>query len=266
MANEDFASDLQNVKELKKLILQVGHDTHEGHIPSAFSILDILYVLYHGILNIDPKNPKKEDRDYLIVSKGHSAVGIYAILADAGFFPKTELSTFAKFHSILGGHPDCNKVPGVEASTGSLGHGLPIAVGMAMGVSYKNDTQRVFCIIGDGEANEGSVWEAITLAGQHKLKNLICIVDYNHSLERSIAWGDLEEKFSSFGWETCSIDGHNHKELREKLSSKNHEKPFVIIANTIKGKGCPSIENNPAWHHRAPNDEELEMLIKELEA
>lgn len=262
---DNFAEDLQNVKELKKLILNVGHDTHEGHIPSAFSILDILYVLYNGILNVDPSNPKKEDRDYLIVGKGHSAIGIYAVLADKGFFPKTELRTFGKFNSILGGHPDYNKVPGVEASTGSLGHGLPIAVGMAMGLSYKNNSQRVYCIIGDGETNEGSVWEAITLAGQHKLSNLTCIFDYNHSLEKSISWGVMEEKFRAFGWDTCNVDGHNHKELRDVLSFKTRNKPLAVIANTIKGKGCPTIENNPAWHHRAPNDEELVMLMKELE-
>lgn len=254
----------KNVKEIKRRILQVAHDTHEGHVPSAFSILDILYVLYDGILNVDPANPNKEDRDYLIVSKGHSAVGIYAILEERGFFPKGELDSFAKYGSILGGHPDRNKVPGVEASTGSLGHGLPMAVGMAMGLGYKNDTQRVFCIVGDGELNEGSMWEAVILAGQHACSNLVCIVDYNHSLDRSIQWGDLVRKFEAFRWSALAIDGHNHEDIKKALSLTDRKQPLAIIANTVKGNGCPSMENNPAWHHRSPSDEELAQFMKEL--
>ena len=255
----------ERICELKKIILQTAYETHEGHVPSAFSILDILYVLYHSVLKIDPNNPKLKDRDYLIVSKGHSAVGIYAILADCGFIGFDELKTFGKYNSRLGGHPDFNKVPGIEASTGSLGHGLPIAVGMAMGLSYRNDEQKVFCIVGDGELNEGSMWEALTLAGQHKLKNLICIVDYNHSLERSIAWGRLDKKIGEFGWDTDTVDGHDHAALYAALTQP-HEKPLAIIANTIKGKGCPSMEQDPAaWHHRAPKAEELEKLLEELE-
>ena len=252
------------VKEIKRRILQVSHDTHEGHVPSAFSILDILYVLYDEVMNVDPSNPEKEDRDYLIVSKGHSAVGIYAVLEEKGFIPRGELDSFAKFGSILGGHPDRNKVPGVEASTGSLGHGLPMAVGMAMGLGYKNNSQRVFCIAGDGELNEGSMWEAVILAGQHACSNLVCIVDYNHSLDRSIIWGELVGKFQAFGWDAISIDGHDHEELKKALSITDQKKPLAIIANTIKGNGCPSMENNPAWHHRSPGDEELAQFIKEL--
>lgn len=255
----------EQIKKLKKIILQTAHETHEGHIPSAFSILDILYVLYHSVLKVDPHNPKLKDRDYLIVSKGHSSIGIYAILADCGFFSFDELKTFGKYNSRLGGHPDFNKVPGIEASTGSLGHGLPIAVGMAMGLSYCNDNQKVFCIIGDGELNEGSIWEALTLAGQHKLKNLTCVVDYNHSLEKSIVWGRLDKKIGEFGWDTDIVDGHDHEALYATFN-KPHEKPLAIIANTIKGKGCLSMEQDPAaWHHRAPNDEELFKLVEELE-
>ena len=254
----------KKIKDMKRKILEIAYETHEGHIPSAFSILDILYVLYESILNIDPKNPNKEDRDYLIVSKGHSAIGIYTILAEKGFFLEEELGTFGKFHSKLGGHPDKNFVPGIEASTGSLGHGLPIALGIAMGLGYKNSNQRVFCVVGDGELNEGSMWEAIILAGQHKCFNLTCIVDYNHSNDRSIVWGKLEDKFREFGWNTAIIDGHNHEAIYEILNDSQTEKPLAVIANTIKGKGCKSIENNPAWHHRSPNEEELKMLIEEL--
>ncbi len=254
----------QKICELKKYILQISHDTHEGHVPSAFSVLDILYVLYHEVLNIDPHNPKKSDRDYLIVSKGHSAVGIYAILADCGFFDMEELKTFGKFKSRLGGHPDLNKVPGIEASTGSLGHGFPIAAGIAMGVGYKNSAQKVFCIVGDGELNEGSVWETFALAGEHQLKNFVAIIDYNHSLDRSIRWGNLENKISEFGWDTAVVDGHNHAELL-KIFTKQHDKPLAVIANTIKGKGCATMEKDPAaWHHRAPNDAELQQLMEEL--
>ena len=255
----------KKTKSLKRIILETAHKTKEGHIPSAFSILDILYVLYDSVLNVDPKNPKKTDRDYLLVSKGHSAVGLYVVLADRGFFPMSELDTFGHFNSRLGGHPDRNKVPGVEASTGSLGHGLPIAVGIAMGLGYKNELQRVFCIIGDGELNEGSMWEAILLAGEHKCKNLTCIVDYNHSIDRSILWGDLTEKFKAFGWDTLEVDGHDHAELKEVFQRSDRERPLAVIANTIKGNGCKSMENEPGWHHRSPNEEELVQLLKELE-
>ena len=255
----------KKTKSLKRIILETAHKTKEGHIPSAFSILDILYVLYDSVLNVDPKNPKKTDRDYLLVSKGHSAVGLYAVLADRGFFPMSELDTFGHFNSRLGGHPDRNKVPGVEASTGSLGHGLPIAVGIAMGLGYKNELQRVFCIIGDGELNEGSMWEAILLAVEHRCKTLPCIVDYNHSIDRSILWGDLTEKFKAFGWDTLEVDGHNHASLEEAFRRRDRERPLAVIANTIKGNGCKSMENEPGWHHRSPNEEELVQLLKELE-
>lgn len=259
-------SEKRHIVELRKTILNVSHITHEGHVPSAYSILDILYVLYHGVLNVDPHNPQKEDRDYLVVSKGHSAIGLYAVLADAGFFPQEELSTFAMLHSRLGGHPDFNKVPGVEASTGSLGHGFPIAVGMAMGLRMKGMGQRVFCILGDGETNEGSVWEAIILAGQHKLQNLMCIFDDNHSIDRSIQWGDMAEKFGAFGWEALQVDGHDHDALREALAEPAHDRPRAVIARTVKGRGCRTMEDDPfAWHHRAPNSEELERMLKEID-
>lgn len=259
-------SEKRHIVELRKTILKISHITHEGHVPSAYSILDILYVLYHGILNVDPHDPQKEDRDYLVVSKGHSAVGLYAVLADAGFFPMEELNTFAMLHSRLGGHPDFNKVPGVEASTGSLGHGFPITVGMAMGLQMRGKDQRVFCILGDGEANEGSVWEAVILAGQHKLRNLTCIFDENHSIDRSIQWGSMAEKFEVFGWETLQVDGHDHDALREALSKPMQNGPRAVIAQTVKGHGCQTMEDDPfAWHHRAPNKEELEQMLKEID-
>lgn len=255
----------KNISYLKREILKVAYETQEGHIPSAFSILDILYVLYNKVLKIDPQNPKKLDRDYFIMSKGHAAIGLYAILADKGFISKEELYTFGKYNSRLGGHPDKNKIPGVEASTGSLGHGLPMAVGIAIGIKIKNSKQKVFCLIGDGELNEGSMWESIIIASQLKLDNLTMIVDYNHSIDRSVVWGNLVEKLNNFEWYANECDGHNQEELFRLLINNRIEKPKVIIANTIKGFGCRSLENNPAWHHRAPNREELQELLEELE-
>ena len=259
-------NEKEKCKELRKIILQASHDTHEGHVPTAFSIIEILYVLYHGVMNINPQNPDMPDRDILVVSKGHAAAGIYAVLADAGFFSMDELKRFGAFNGILGGHPDLNKVPGVEASTGSLGHGFPMAVGMAMGMKIRKSEQKVFCILGDGEANEGSVWEAIILAGQYKLDNLTCIFDYNHSIERSVQWGDIAAKFREFGWNATEVDGHDINELRKAFSHSSDGKPYVIIANTIKGKGCRTMEEEPnAWHHRAPNDEELTLMLSEID-
>ncbi len=253
------------VLEIKKEILRVSNKTHEGHIPTAYSILDILYVLYHDIMKYDAEHPENEDRDYLIISKGHSAIGIYAILAEFGFLTYDELYTFGSFKSRLGGHPDRNKVTGVEASTGSLGHGFPMAVGMAMGLQMKKSQNKVFCIVGDGEANEGSIWEAFLLAGQQHLTNLVCILDYNHSIERFIKWGDIGKKIEDFGWEVVETDGHDHKQLQETLARPLSDRPLAVIAHTIKGKGSKTMEEEPsAWHHRSPRDDEMEDLIKEL--
>ncbi len=249
---------------LKKIIVETATESHEGHIPSAFSILDILWVLYDKILKIDPKNPKDENRDRFILSKGHGSLGLYAVLAEKGFFPREELLEFGKFDSILGGHPDRNKVPGVEASTGSLGHGLPMAIGMALGLKMKKNGARVFVIAGDGEMNEGSMWESLLLASHHKLNNLYCIVDYNHSTDRALLIGDLEKKFEAFGWETKTIDGHNREEIEKALSEKNSEKPIAIIANTIKGHGIKMMENNPEWHHKTPKEEEMREILEQL--
>ena len=161
----------KKIRELKKVILKASYISKEGHIPSAFSILDILYVLYNQILNINANNPIDENRDRFILSKGHASLGLYAVLSDRGFIDSEELETFGKFSSRLGGHPDCNKIPGVEASTGSLGHGFPIAVGIAMALKIKKSSSRVFVIVGDGECNEGTIWETALLAVNHNLNN-----------------------------------------------------------------------------------------------
>lgn len=243
----------QIINRLKKEIIQMAYQAQEGHVPSAFSILDILWVLYDRVLR---------KKDYFILSKGHGCLGLYAVLAEKGFFPKNWLANFGRFNSHLGGHPDCNQVPGVEASTGSLGHGLPMAVGVALGLKIKKRQNKVYCLIGDGEANEGSIWEAVMLGAHHRLNNLVCIVDDNHSTDRALNLGDLGEKFSSFGWLVKEINGHNHQEIYKALKPAN--KPLAIIAETIKGYGVKEMENNPAWHHRSPTKEEMERILKEL--
>jgi transketolase len=253
-----------DLKELRKQVITISTNAKEGHIPSALSILDILWVLYNDILRIDPLHPALPDRDRFVLSKGHAAIGLYVILAQKGFFPMPALDSFGKYDSILGGHPDKNKVPGVESSTGSLGHGFPMSVGMALGLKIKKSTAHVFVVIGDGEANEGAVWESALLASHHQLTNLCCIVDYNHSTDRALQIGDMVQKFKSFDWDTCLIDGHNHEEIVSALQTSGNGKPFAIIARTIKGYGCAKMENNPEWHHKFPRPEELPGLLENL--
>jgi len=252
------------VNRIKRAIVHATANAGEGHIPSAFSVLDILWVLYDSILNIEPSKPEKDDRDRFILSKGHASLGHYAILSEKGFFPDIDLKDFAQFGSPLGGHPDRNKVPGVEASTGSLGHGFPMAVGVAMGLRIKKSTSRVFALVGDGECNEGTIWESALLAAHHKLTNLRCIVDYNHSGDRALLVGDLVAKFKSFGWESYAIDGHDHNAIYQALSTAPEDRPIAIIAKTIKGFGCSRMENNPEWHHKTPSPDELAEIIEEL--
>lgn len=258
------------VNELKKVILLAAHSAGEGHVASAFSILDALYVLYRAHAKIDPSNPAAGDRDYVILSKGHGCLALYAVLADRGFFPPEELSTFCKFGSKFGGHPDRRKIPGVEASTGSLGHGLPMAVGIAKALKIKLKPNKVYCIIGDGELNEGSCWESLLLAEHHQLDNLVILVDYNHSNDRAIDFSgplksSLVTKLKAFGVILEQIDGHDHQAIDCALSSNSVAgTPHCIVLNTVKGMGIKEMEGNPAWHHRAPNAEELDRFIKEL--
>lgn len=254
----------EKIIDFKKKIVEMSAKAKEGHIASAFSILDILWVLYDKILSIDPKNPQDPKRDIFILSKGHASLGLYTILAEKGFFNKKILKSFCEHNSILGGHPDRNRASGVEASTGSLGHGMPIAVGIALGFKIQKKKQKVFVLVGDGECNEGTIWESALLASHHKLDNLCCIIDYNHSTDRALSVGNIGDKFKPFGWTCLTIDGHDHKEIGKALKTKHLNQPLAIIANTIKGFGSKMMENNPAWHHRSPNQEELEILIKEL--
>lgn len=250
------------ITSLKKQILTMSCQAQEGHIASAFSILDIMWVLYDRIL----VNPDGQECGKFILSKGHASLALYVILKAKGLISQEDLDHFAEYESILGGHPNRNKIPGVVASTGSLGHGLPIGVGLAMGNRIQHNPSHTFVLVGDGELNEGSVWEAIELAGHHKLSNLTCIVDYNHSTDRALDLGDIAAKFAPFGWDTLEVDGHDHDALYEALRLEHTgECPRVIVANTIKGKGCKEMENNPAWHHRFPTEDEMRQMLLELD-
>jgi len=202
----------------------------EKHGSSSLSTLDVLWVLYDRILRFDPENPRWENRDRFVLSKGHGCVAYYAILADKGFFPTSTLKTFMQYDSILGAHPDRNQVPGVEASTGSLGHGLPMAVGMAIALRLKKNDRRVFALIGDGECNEGSIWEAALLAGNQQLSNLTCIAINNHS--SSLELDDLAAKFAAFGWVSTTINGHDHEQIYESLSFRDNTRPTAVVAET----------------------------------
>ncbi len=243
------------MKNLIKQIIDMSYRSKEGHIPSALSILDILWVLYDRIMTPDDK---------FVLSKGHGCLALYVVLAEKGVISSEELDTFGKYDSALGGHPDMNKINGVEASTGSLGHGFPMAVGMALGKRIKGDNGRVYCLIGDGECNEGSIWEAAMLASHHKLNNLTCIVDHNGSAERGLGVGDLLAKFKAFGWYGDDVNGHDYNRLEGWIAKKSVNKPTIVVAHTIKGKGVKMMENNPEWHHKSPSWSELKQIAKEL--
>lgn len=253
-----------SLRGLRKQVLEAASRSGEGHVPSAFSILDILWVLYDRVLRVDPEAPLAEARDRFVLSKGHASLGLYAVLAAKGFVDASELDGFGCFESRLGGHPDLRKVPGVEASTGSLGHGLPMAVGMALGLRIKKHDARVYCLIGDGEANEGSIWESMALGAHHRLDNLCAIIDYNHSTDRALDLGNLGAKASAFGWTVREINGHDHCAIFDALKSPVRGAPLCIIANTVKGRGCPVMEGEPAWHHRSPTAAELPALLASL--
>jgi transketolase len=251
------------IPHLRRTILETAAKAGEGHIPSALSILDIVWHLYDKVLKIRFPVAGQDDplRDRFILSKGHGCLALYAVLAEKGFFPPEWLDTFCKHDSPLGGHPDCLKVPGVEASTGSLGHGLPIAVGMAMGLRLQQNPARLYCLIGDGEANEGSIWEAITLAAHMKLGNLCVIVDDNGTSPLNL--GNLTAKFRAFGWQTFDAQGHDEHSLTNAFRWQGGEQPYAVIAKTVKGKGVAEMEGNNAWHHRSPAPNDLERMLEE---
>lgn len=245
-------------KELRRVIVGMVVAAGRGHLSSALSIVEILRVLYDDILHYNPADPKLPDRDRFILSKGHGCLALYAILADKGFFPKEELLKFCSKDSILGGHPEYGKVPGIEASTGSLGHGLSIGIGFALNAKYEKKNYRTFVLIGDGESDEGSVWEAALCANKHKLGNLIVVVDYNkkQSYDTTFNVLDLEpfvDKWHSFGFVTAEVDGHDVEQLKTvfKKTPLHPSKPSLIICHTVKGKGIGFVERDLTWHHKS---------------
>ena len=254
--------------DLRLKIVTMIKDAKEGHIPSSFSIVDILDFLYSKILRINKKKPNDLNRDFFILSKGHGCAAYYAVLEKYGYMTKKTLSTYSSKNSILGGHPDSTKIPFIEASTGSLGHGFPFACGIALGLKIlKKNSNRVISLLGDGECQEGTVWEAANVARNRRLGNLCAIVDWNKSGMTLMPEDDMPKKWAAFGWNVEIIDGHNEEEMAqalERIEFKNDGIPSVIIANTIKGKGVPFIEGHGKWHHRIPNQEEYKKIIGTL--
>lgn len=253
--------------------LEMTHLSRGSHIGAIFSLAEIMATLYTGVLNVNPANPKWPERDRLILSKGHAGAAVYAALAERGFFPVEELSTHYANGSRLSGHVSHKGVPGVEFSTGSLGHGLAVAAGMALGGKMDGEAWRVYAVLGDGECDEGSVWEAALQARQYKLDNLIAVIDRNRmqSLdfsENTIALEPFADKWRAFGWHTQVCDGHDVDALRAAFDAAkaNVGCPSVIIAETTKGKGVSFMENDILWHYRTPQGEEYEAALRELEA
>lgn len=258
--------------ELRKTVIDTAVAGGRGHIGPALSLLEIIRVLYDDILQYDSKNPRWKNRDRFILSKGHGCLALYAVLAEKGFFDKSHLDSYCKFDSILGGHPEYGKIPGVEASTGSLGHGLSIGVGMALAAKIDKAKHKIFVLIGDGESTEGSNWEAAMHAAKHQLDNLVLIVDYNKQASYGSTFEivDLEpfvDKWKAFGFAVKETDGHDLNLLKNILQAAPFEKskPSALICHTVKGRGLPEAENNPSWHHKAKiTIEEAERLLKSL--
>ena len=256
---------------LRKKTLEMVYYAKASHIGGALSITDIIAILYSKILKIQPKNPNWKMRDRFVLSKGHCCSVLYAALALRGFFNKNKLNSYAKDHSLLMSHAS-HKIPGVEFSTGSLGHGLPYAAGKAYISKYQKTNWKSYVLISDGELNEGSNWESIIFAAQHKLDNLIAIIDYNKlqglgKTKNILNLEPLRKKFESFGWSVKQIDGHDHKKLQKTLTKLpwKKNKPSVLIANTVKGKGVSFMENNNEWHYKSPSKDQLKLALEELE-
>lgn len=266
----DMFSSLAN--KIRKHALQMTSLGSSSHIGSIFSIADILAVLYGKVLKFNPKEPKWVERDRFILSKGHAGAGVYAALAEMGFFPLERLKYHYQNGSELSGHVSHKGIPGVELSTGSLGHGLSVATGMALAGKMNHMNHRVVALLSDGECDEGATWEAAMFASHHRLNNLVAIIDRNRiqsmgSTEETIALEPFIDKWRAFGWCACEVDAHNHAELFNALaceSSASHSKPLVVIANSIKGKGVSFMENSVLWHYRSPCGDEFEMALNQL--
>ena len=272
MTEEKLLVLKETAREVRRGILTEVHAAKSGHPGGSLSVADIITYLYSEILRVDPQNPGWEDRDRLVLSKGHTCPALYAMLAEKGFFPKEELSTFRAIGSRLQGHPDMKKAPGIDFSAGSLGQGVSAAAGMALAGKLSGKNYRVYAILGDGEIEEGQVWEAAMFAAHYKLDNLCLIID-NNDLQIDGRIGEvcspypIDEKFRAFGFEVFCTDGHDFTELEKAFSAARSVagKPSAVIARTVKGKGVSYMEDQAGWHGKAPNDAEYEQGMKELE-
>lgn len=271
LENLDVVQLQEKARKVREDIIEEVYQAKSGHPGGSLSVADILTVLYFREMNIRPQDPNWEDRDRLVLSKGHCSPALYSCLANRGFFPVEDLKTFRNINSYLQGHPDKNKVPGVDMTTGSLGQGLSCANGMAIAGKMNNKDYRVYCILGDGEIEEGQVWEAAMAANQYHLDNLCVVIDNNNlqidgTIEEVMSSYPIDEKFKSFGFEVIHIDGHDIEEIIKAFEvAKNvKNKPTCIIAKTVKGKGITFMENQAAWHGKAPNDEQYQQAIKGL--
>ncbi len=255
----------------RKRIMEVGYKTQSGHLSSALSCVELMTALYDGgILNFDETDPENDDRDRFILSKGHACIIQYIILAEKGLIAEAELYRFCHPGTLLGAHPNSNRIPGIDTSTGSLGHGLAMGIGLALAARYQGKDYHTYVILGDGESQEGSIWEGALCAGNHRLDNLTVIVDYNKwqasGAVRNISGLDpLADKWRAFGFQVDEVDGHDMQQVVEALQHCTEGKPHAVIANTIKGKGVRMIEDQNGWHGRKPNDTEWGIISKELE-
>ncbi len=270
--NDDKIEELKEIARRVRIhIVKSTHEAGSGHPGGSLSATDILTVLYFSEMKHDPEDPAWEKRDRFVLSKGHAAPALYGVLAEAGYFPTDEMMTLRKLGSRLQGHPDMLKVPGVDASTGSLGQGLSIACGMALAAKIDRRSYRVFAICGDGEVQSGQIWEAAMFASHHKLDNIIVFLDRNQlqidgSIEDVLSIEPIVSKWRSFGWHTQEINGHDMEEISKAIERANEVdgKPSMIIAHTVKGKGVTFMEGSLSFHGKAANDEQLEIALKEL--
>ncbi len=267
----DYNHLKETAAEIRKSIIESVYSAASGHPGGSLSAVEILTALYFEKMDVDIHNPKKKDRDRFVLSKGHATPVLYSTLAEKGFFDKGLLTTFRKTGSILQGHPDMKKVPGVDMSTGSLGQGFSAAVGMALGLKLDKSNKRVYALLGDGEQQEGLVWEAAMSASHYKLDNLTLFIDFNGlqidgKNEEVLNINPLPEKWKAFGWHVLEIDGHSFEEIFRAIEIAENTKmiPTVIIARTIKGKGVSFMEGDAGWHGKAPNDEEYKIAMQEL--
>ena len=255
----------QQNSDLRLAIAELVLTAGEGHIPSSYSIVDILDVLYADVLRYRIGDPHWDGRDFFVLSKGHGAAGLFVTMRKFGLLSHADLEKYGKLGGILGGHPDVTKVPHVEASTGSLGHGFPTAVGIALGLKIQQRSNRVFTLLGDGECHEGTVWESANIAANQGLTSLTAIIDWNQSASQLMPIDDLPGKWRAFGWQVVEIDGHDPDAIRDAVNHDNAGAgPVAVVAHTVKGKGVSFIEGHGPWHHKVPNTTEFELFRAEL--